>query len=96
MPFYPELSVDKVWAIVIGDVDLIKYFPKYSQKHLPNRDYLYAILSSGRPAETNELLQNALRNRSVYKDRIDDEFIKVSEEWMEELDDVIEIPSISK
>ena len=74
MPFYPELSVDKIWPIVKSDVDLIKYF----QKHPPSRDYLYTILSSVRPAETKELLQNALRNRSVYKDRIDDEFIKVS------------------
>ena len=96
MPFYPELRVDKVWPIVKSDVDLIKYFPKYSQKHLPSRDYLYTILSSVHPAETKELLQNALRNRSVYKDRIDDEFIKVSKEWVEELVDVIEIPSISK
>ena len=27
MPFYPELSVDKVWPIVKSDFDLIKYFP---------------------------------------------------------------------
>ena len=52
MPFYPELSVDKVWLIIKSDVDLIKYFPKYSQKHLPSRDYLYTIQSSVRPAET--------------------------------------------
>ena len=76
MPFYPELSFDKVWPIVKSDVDLRKYFSKYSQKHLPIRDYLYTILSSVRPTETKEILQNTLKNRLVYKNRIDDEFIK--------------------
>ena len=30
MPFYHEQSIEKVWPIVKSDVDLIKYFPKYS------------------------------------------------------------------
>ena len=72
------LSVDKTWPIVKSNVDLIKYFSKILQKKFLSRDYLYTILSSVCPAETKELFQNALRNRSVYNDRIDDEFIKMS------------------
>ena len=63
MPFYPELSVDKACPIVKSDVDLIKYFPKYSQKHLPNRDYLYTILCSVRPAETKELFTKCFQKK---------------------------------
>ena len=56
MPFYPELSVEKVWPIIKKDSELIKYFPKYSLKYSPNRDYLYTVLSSIRPVETKALL----------------------------------------
>ena len=85
MPFYPELSIEKVWPIIKKDSELIKYFPKYSLKHLPNRDYLYTVLSSIHPVEPKALLQDALRNRSIHKDKISDEFIKVPKEWMDEL-----------
>ena len=68
MPFYPELSVEKVWPIIKKDSELIKYFPKYSLKHFPNRDYLYTVLSSIRPVEIKTLVKTILET---------DQFIKI-------------------
>ena len=85
-----------MWSIVKKDSELIKYFLKYSLKHFSNRDYLCTVLSSIHPIETKTLFQDAIRNRSIHKDKISDEFIKVPKKWMNELAELIEIPSIVK
>ena len=93
MPAYPELSVEKIWKMVLKDEELIKYFPNTKPDHPPCRDFLFTILCSVRPVETKRLLDEAMKNRSIYKDRLNGEYIIVSNKWIEELRDVVNLPS---
>ena len=63
MPYVFELSVDKACTLIQKDEELMKYFPKYSGKQLPIRDYFYCVLSSLRSTETITLLGEVLTNR---------------------------------
>ena len=93
MPYFSKLSVDKVWPLIQKDEELMRYFPKYSEKQLPSRDYFYCVLSSVRPAETKTLLEEALKNRFMYKDTENGESIKISSKWLKELQEVVDLKS---
>ena len=71
----------------------MRYFPKYSRKQLPNRDDFYCVLRSVRPAETKTLLEEAMKNRSMYKDTENGESIKISSKWLIELQEVVYLKS---
>ena len=93
MPAFPELSVEKIWHMVLKNEELIKYFPNTKPDHLSSRDYLFTILCSLREVETKKLWDDALKNRSIYKDELFGEYIKVSNKWIEELQAVADIPN---
>ena len=76
MPYFSELSVDKVWPLIQKDEELMRYFQIYSEKQPPSIDYFYCVLSSIRPAETKTLSEEALKIRSMYKDTENGEFKK--------------------
>ena len=93
IPSYPELSVKEIWPLVQKDEELVKHFPKYKLKQLPNKDYLFTVLSSLRGEELSELLYKAMKKRSIYDDRLNDEYVKVSNNWIEQFQNVVDLPS---
>ena len=95
MPMFPELSVEKIWPFVKDDPELSKYFPKYKAKQLPNRDYLWTVLTTLRSEQVNNLLREALDKRSIYNDREIGETIKISNKWMNLLENTIDMKSKS-
>ena len=78
MPYFSELSLNKVWLLIQKDEELMKYIPNDSEKQLPSRDYSYYALSSFRLAETKTILKEALKNWSKYKDTENGESMKIS------------------
>ena len=44
VPRYEELSVPKIWKLVKETEDIYQYFPDYSSKQVPDREYMFAIL----------------------------------------------------
>ena len=93
MPKFPELSVEKIWPFIKDDPELSKYFPKYKAKQMPNRDYLWTVLSTIRPDQVSNLRKEALEKRSVQNDKEIGETIKISNKWMKSLNNTIDIPS---
>ena len=76
--------------------EMVKYFPKYKLKQLPNKEYLFTVLSSLRGEELSELLYKAMKKRSIYKDRLNDEYVKISNNWIEQFQNVVDLPSKTK
>ena len=44
VPRYEELSVSKIWILIKEADDLLQYFPEYSSKQVPDRDFIFSIL----------------------------------------------------
>ena len=80
-------------AISPKDEELVKYFPKYKLKQLPNKEYLFTVLSSLRGEELSELLYKSMKKISIYEDRLNDEYVKVSNNWIEQFQNVVDLPS---
>ena len=59
VPKYPELKVESVWNIVKTDSEINSYFPDYEQDQYPERDYLFAMLSTLRKDELLRLIKTA-------------------------------------
>ena len=50
--------------------ELIQYFPDYSQSELPERNYLWAVISSVMPKETKRLIEREREQRGVSKNNM--------------------------
>ena len=50
--------------------ELIQYFPDYSQSELPERNYLWTVISSVMPKETKRLIERAREQRGVSKNNM--------------------------
>lgn len=55
--------------------DLVMYFPDMVGDQLPERSFLFSILTSLRPQELKSLVEDARRNRSVIHKPSEDELI---------------------
>ena len=59
VPRYQELSVEQIWPMIKDFDDIAIYFPDYTEKHKPDRDYMYSILSTLRYDELKKVIVNA-------------------------------------
>ena len=64
IPDYPELAVKHVWPLVTGNQDLIKYFPDYKPSQLPEKEFMYAVLSTLKPNAVRELIASCIVKRA--------------------------------
>ena len=78
VPKYPELKVESVWNIVKTDSEINSYFPDYEQDQYPERDYLYAILSTLRKDELLQLIKTAKNNRAYSNQSEEDEMVQIT------------------
>ena len=76
--------------------EMVKYLPKYKLKQLPNKEYLFTVLSSLRGEGLSELLYKKMKKISIYKDRLNDEYVKFSNNWIEQFHNVVDLPSKTK
>lgn len=78
----------KLWSYVKEVDELYEYFPSYGEQELPERGYLWMVISSVMPEETKELIQEARRNRGV-RAKEDKDLVKITPELKEEIFSVI-------
>ena len=64
------------------------YFPDYTQKQWPDKDYLFSILGALQGDQLKELIQEARKKRSVYEEPDINEYVKVTEEMKKEIENV--------
>ena len=46
IPRYDELKVENVWPLIKQNDDIMVYFPDISLKELPDRRFMYSILTT--------------------------------------------------
>ena len=64
IPNYPELAVNNVWLLIENSSNLIMYFPDFKPSQLPEKEFMYGVLSTLKPNEVRELVDKSLKNRA--------------------------------
>ena len=66
--------------------DIMIYFPDYSDKQMPDRDYMYSILATTRYEKLKDIVDNSRKQRA--KDNIlpDDEFVYIEKNILSEIE----------
>ena len=65
--------------------ELMIYFPDYTSKQCPDKDYLFSMLGAVRGDQLKELIQEARKKRLVYEEPDINEFIEITEEMKRKL-----------
>ena len=68
--------------------DLMIYFPDYTPKQCPDKDYLFSILGAIRGGQLKELIQEARKKRSIYEEPDINEYVELTEEIKKEIEEV--------
>ena len=85
IPKYKELSTNNVWIKVKQVPDLMKYFPNLEDNWLPDRDFMWTILSTLREDEVKKLVKDARKNRDVGNEEDKQELIAIHLEFLSTL-----------
>ena len=67
---------------------LMIYFPDYTSKQCPDKDYLFSVLRAVWGDKLKELIQVARNKRLIYEEPDINEFIEITEEMKKEIDEV--------
>ena len=90
VPKYSEISVAKIWSYVKEIPDLLEYFPDYDEGQLPERAFLFGVLSAVRPDELKALITDSRKKRSLNENSEENDLIYVAPGVKEE---ILSIPS---
>ena len=93
-PKYPELKVESVWNLVKTDKEISSFFPDYESAQYPERDYLFAALSTTRKDELIKLIKTVKNNTAYSNQTEDDVIIQIKDAISNEIFNVL--PSKSK
>ena len=89
VPHYPELSVGEIWPLIQDVSDILIYFPDYTDKQKPDRDYMYSILASTRYEILKNVVENARKNRAKENIIMDDEYVYIEKNIFSEIESVL-------
>ena len=78
VPKYSGISVKKIWDYVKGCDDLMVYFPDLDEGQLPERKYIFRVLSAQRPIQLTKLVKQAWDNRAIENSSQDDMMIEMT------------------
>ena len=62
-PKYRELSVTKLWPYIKELPELNQYFPTLKEDELPERDYMWTIISTVNLEVTSKFIKDARKDR---------------------------------
>ena len=93
VPKYKELSTRQIWAYVKGCHELMIYFPDYTESQLPDREFMFEIISTVYPKSLWELVGKAKEKRSLKEDADKDELIKIDPEVLNRIMSVLTMKS---
>ena len=74
VPRYEELSVSKIWILIKEADDLLQYFPEYSNKQVPDRDFIFSILWTLRFSTMQKMIIDALKKRALENNENENQF----------------------
>ena len=93
VPKYRELSTRQIWTYVKGCQGLMIYFPDYTESQLPDREFMFAIISTVYPKSLRELVEKAREKRSLKEDADKDELIEIDPEVLNRIMSVLTMKS---
>ena len=64
---------------------MMRYFPDYLDSQIPDRQFMYSIISSTYPNALKVLINDAKKKRSLVKNNDDNEMIEMKPEIKEEI-----------
>ena len=85
IPRYKELSTKRVWSFVKEIPELLKYFPELSDDELPDRSYMWTVLSTLKMEEWKKLVEEARKARGQNLEESKESLIEVHPEILEKL-----------
>ena len=88
IPKYKELKVQAIWDLVKDVDEVFSYFPDYTDNQIPERDFLFKILSTIRTDVIRSMIKHSRDARSVKNHEDEDEFIILKDDLMEEIKEV--------
>ena len=65
--------------------DLMMYFPNLNASQLPEKEFMYGILSTLRPDAIREIIANLLKNRSPNEQEDKGDLVEICEELKESI-----------
>ena len=89
VPRYEELSVSKIWPLIKEAADILEYFPDYSNKQLPDREYMFSILSTLRFSVIEKMVNDARKNRSIEGKENAGQFVYIQKDLFNEISGVL-------
>ena len=93
MPKYKEFSCKAVWNFVKEVPELLKYFPDLADNELPDRTFLWTVLSTLRPDGWKIMLEEARKARCKQSEDNNDEFIEIHPDL---LNKILAAPMLTK
>ena len=84
-PKYKEIIVAHLWKFIKEVDELYVYFPDYSESELPEREFLWIIISTLKSDETKAIINQAREQRSQKASDNSDNLIEVAPEILEKI-----------
>ena len=88
VPKYKELKVQALWNLVKDADEVFSYFPDYTDKQIPERDFLFKILSTIKTDIIRGMIKQSRDARSVVNQEDEDELILIKKDLMKEIKEV--------
>jgi hypothetical protein len=87
VPVYDELAVGKLWPLMNGNGEFMRYFPdKFSKGRLPDRGYFFNVMNTVEQEYLQGLIKHANEMRNAGTDEKQEHCqIKISDVWWEKL-----------
>ena len=89
IPKYEELSVKNIWPLVKAANDLCEYFPDYSDKQVPDRDFMFSILWTFRYDVIEKMVEDARKNRALASNENEGQFVYIQKDLFNEIANVL-------
>ena len=74
-----------VWTLVKDVPELVQYFPDFEDDELPDRSFMWTVLSTLRYSQCKQLINEARTARSKKSETNNDELIEIHPEFLEKL-----------
>ena len=93
IPNYPELGVKHVWPLVKENNNLLDYFPDYTQSQQPEKEFMYAVLSTLKPDEVRALVASSVMHRAPISQDDKADLIEVTHELKDSISELYSMKS---
>ena len=84
VPKYDELTLDFVYQKALEKFpEMEDYFPDYSDKYLPPREFFWSIFSTLHPNTVRKIIKRSQEKRVSNEENEEEELIRVRDDFLE-------------